>query len=84
MWPVCNGTIFSRFVFAGVKDLHAHDLKRHEKLETPVLGGNLDPGLAASIGCTLHQEIIMAGAGKRFTFTRVRQSSLLSRPDRHR
>ncbi|XP_031832420.1 orthopedia homeobox [Nomia melanderi] len=47
----------------GVKDLHAHDLKRHEKLETPVLGGNLDPGLAASIGCTLHQEIIMAGAG---------------------
>ncbi|XP_076658029.1 orthopedia homeobox [Halictus rubicundus] len=47
----------------GVKDLHAQDLKRHEKLDTPVLGVNLGSGLSASGGLTLHQELIMAGTG---------------------
>ncbi|XP_078048614.1 orthopedia homeobox [Augochlora pura] len=47
----------------GVKDLHAQDLKRHEKLDTPVLGVNLGTGLSAGGGLTLHQELIMAGTG---------------------
>lgn len=59
---------FSRFAFAGAKDLHAQDLKRHEKLDG-VLGVNLGTGLSAGGGLTLHQELIMTmpGTGKRFT-----------------
>ncbi|XP_076630520.1 orthopedia homeobox [Colletes latitarsis] len=49
---------------SGTKDLHAQDLKRHEKLDG-VLGVNLGTGLSASGGLTIHQELIMTmpGAG---------------------
>lgn len=63
-------TVMARFFsrFAGAKDLHAQDLKRHEKLDG-VLGVNLGTGLSAGGGLTLHQELIMTmpGTGKRFT-----------------
>ncbi|KAK1136061.1 hypothetical protein K0M31_000630 [Melipona bicolor] len=46
----------------GAKDLHAQDLKRHEKLDG-VLGVNLGSGLSAGGGLTLHQELIMTMPG---------------------
>ncbi|XP_012238176.1 homeobox protein orthopedia-like [Bombus vosnesenskii] len=46
----------------GAKDLHAQDLKRHEKLDG-VLGVNLGTGLSAGSGLTLHQELIMTMPG---------------------
>ncbi|XP_051175074.1 homeobox protein orthopedia-like isoform X1 [Leptopilina boulardi] len=46
---------------SGSKDLHAQDLKRHEKLDG-VLGVNLG-GLSAGGGLTLHQELIMTMPG---------------------
>ncbi|XP_066599075.1 homeobox protein orthopedia-like [Prorops nasuta] len=46
----------------GAKDLHAQDLKRHEKLDG-VLGVNLGSGLSAGGGLSLHQELIMTMPG---------------------
>ncbi|XP_015609905.1 homeobox protein orthopedia isoform X1 [Cephus cinctus] len=47
---------------SGAKDLHAHDLKRHEKLDG-VLGVNLGSGLSGGGGLTIHQELIMTMPG---------------------
>ncbi|XP_014205294.1 homeobox protein orthopedia-like [Copidosoma floridanum] len=46
----------------GTKDLHAQDLKRHDKLDG-VLGVNLGGGLSAGGGLTLPQELIMTMPG---------------------
>ncbi|KAJ8683340.1 hypothetical protein QAD02_019132 [Eretmocerus hayati] len=46
----------------GTKDLHAQDLKRHDKLDG-VLGVNLGGGLSAGGGLSLPQELIMTMPG---------------------
>ncbi|XP_043282281.1 homeobox protein orthopedia-like [Venturia canescens] len=53
---------------SGTKDVHAQELKRHEKLDG-VLGAGLGGGLSAGGGLTLHQELIMTmpGAGSAST-----------------
>ncbi|XP_015430684.1 PREDICTED: homeobox protein orthopedia [Dufourea novaeangliae] len=68
---------------SGTKDLHAQDMKRHDKLDTPVLRVNLGSGLAGG-GLTPHQELIMATAGKRFS-TRIGQDDVKpAKQKRHR